>query len=344
MSNNSKFQGCIFFLLISVGLSLIGFNYPARAASRPGVPTYTSVKHSQEQLAKLLGWVESPINRCGGYYLESPLASDEGLIEAEKLKITSDQYTFAQKGISTLEGKVTINYRSRELIANKAYLYRDAETGKLTAVDMDEALHLREPNTLILANRGRFDIKTKANFLSGIIYRTAIYGGMINAANYPRAMRETSALELSKPHKIMHLSAWGEAKQYYQDEPHIYNFDDVSYTTCPPTHSVWQVKASHIQLNKETGRGTAQHARLLFKSIPIFYTPYMNFPIDSRRKTGILWPTVGSLNRNNSYSGYYFGIPFYWNIAPNYDTTITPTYYSERGLQIADLFRYLTPA
>jgi len=279
---------------------------------------YEAYSLSNQNISEKLGWIESQDNRCGGYYREAPFL----LTEANKLKITSNQYSIAQHGISTLEGKVTLNYASRQIIANKAYLYRDPITGKLTAIDMSDALQLSEPHTLILAQKGHVDIKTKTNSLSDIIYRTSIY---------------------QHTHQIQPLSAWGQAKQYFQAEPKIYNFDEVSYTTCPPAHPVWQVKASHIELNKETGRGSAQNARLLVKNIPIFYTPYMNFPIDHHRKTGFLWPTIGSLNRNNSYSGYYVGVPFYWNMAPNYDTTITPTFYSERGLQLADLFRYLTP-
>ncbi|HSW71402.1 MAG TPA: LPS-assembly protein LptD [Gammaproteobacteria bacterium] len=325
------------FSLISLGLLFFVFHTTLQAQPTPPA----------KELAEQLGWVEKPGTRCGGYYLESPFLSKEDLKEAEKLHITSDQYTIVQHGTSVLEGKVTLNYGTRQIIANKAYLYRDPISGKLTGVDLAEALHLREPNTLILAEKGHVDLKTKANSLFGIVYRTTIYGNLMNAVNYNQVLKQKSAVPLQaldKPRPIKQLSAWGEAKSYSQTESKIYHFKEVSYSTCPPTHSFWQVKASKLDLNKETGRGTANNARLLIKGLPVFYTPYMNFPIDSRRKTGFLWPTIGSINRNNSYSGYYLGLPFYWNLAPNYDTTLTPTYYTERGFQLADLFRYLTPS
>lgn len=348
MLSNPKSSEFLFFRLIVLSLLFIGLNQFSWATNTIANPATKAEQHSNKELAELLGWIESANNRCGGYYLEHPFLSEEYIKDAEKLKITSNQYTFAQHGISTLEGQVTINYGSRQIVANKAYLYRDRDANKLATVYLCEALRLREPNTLILAEKGHFDIKTKVNSLTGIIYRTTIDdGSLINVPNYSGSLKKASLKyleELKKPHKIQHLSAWGIAKKYSQNKPHIYHFNDVSYTTCPPTHGVWKVKASHIKLNKETGRGEAYNARLLFKSIPIFYTPYMNFPINARRKTGFLWPTLGSLNRNNSYSGYYLGIPFYWNLAPNYDTTITLTYYSERGLQFADLFRYFTPS
>lgn len=329
------------FSLIFLGLLCFGLN----AAFAGKAPPTASTK--PKELAEQLGWVENATSFCGGYYLESPFLSDESLKEADKLQITSDQYTIVPRGTSVLEGKVTLNYGSRQILANKAYLYRDPVTGKLMGIDLADELHLREPNTLILAEKGRVDLKTKANSLSGILYRTAIYANLLEARHYSETMRQKSKVTLPtlvKTRRVKQLSAWGQAKSYSQSEPKVYHFQEVSYSTCPPTHSFWKVKASRLDLNKETGRGTANHARLLLKGVPVFYTPYMNFPIDSRRKTGFLWPTLGSVNRNNSYSGYYLGLPFYWNLAPNYDTTITPTYYTERGFQLADLFRYLTPA
>ncbi len=323
------------FLLIFLGL--LSFGLTEAFAVAPPKP---------KELAEELGWVENADNFCGGYYVESPFLSAESLKDQDKLRVTSDQYTIVQHGTSVLEGKVSVNYGKRQITANKAFLYRDPATGKLTHIDLAEALHLREPNTLVLAENGAFDLKTKANSLSDILYRTAIYANPFDASHYREAMKEKSRVKIQnlvKPRQVVQLSAWGQAKSYTQTEPKIYHFKEVSYSTCPPTHSFWQVKASRLDLNKETGRGSADHARLLIKGVPVFYTPYMNFPIDSRRKTGFLWPTLGSVNRNNSYSGYYLGLPFYWNLAPNYDTTITPTYYTERGLQIADLFRYLTP-
>jgi LPS-assembly protein len=79
--------------------------------------------------------------------------------------------------------------------------------------------------------------------------------------------------------------------------------------------------------------------RIFIKSIPVFYFPYINFSIDHQRKTGFLWPTIGIVS---SSFGPSLLLPFYWNIAPNYDMTITPGILSKRGQQLSDTFRYLT--
>jgi len=287
---------------------------------------------TQSEIIDQLGWIQTGENRCGGHYIEAPFHYPETLLKTNAIQITSNELLFAQHGTSIGQGKVTISRFGQQIIANKAYLYRDPATGKISAIELFDQVTLREPNSLIKAAEGRFVIKTKAQYLRDILYRTAIYSATHKAPALP------TNTELQETREVSQLSAWGQAKAFTQEVPHIYEFDQASYSTCPPTRNTWRVKASHITLNKETGRGTATHARILVKGIPVFYTPYLNFPIDSRRKTGFLWPNVGT----NSLSGPYFSLPFYWNLAPNYDTMITPAFLSKRGLQLTDNTRYLT--
>ncbi|MHB1948943.1 MAG: LPS-assembly protein LptD [Gammaproteobacteria bacterium] len=290
---------------------------------------------TQDQAAIIqdLGWISSNENRCGGYYIEAPIAYPKTLLKTNSIQITSDQLLFAQHGTSVGEGKVTITRYGQQIVANKAYLYRDPKTGELSAIDLTDHVILREPNSLVSASKGRYVIKTKAESLQDLLYRTTIYSD----PHYKPPLPSNEALQNER--KVTQLSAWGEAKEFSQNEPKIYEFEQASYSTCPPTSVAWKVKTSHLTLNKETGRGAATNVRLLVRGIPVFYSPYLNFPIDKRRKTGFLWPTYGG----NSLSGPIFSAPFYWNIAPNYDSTITPSYLSKRGLQLRDLFRYLTP-
>ena len=71
---------------------------------------------------------------------------------------------------------------------------------------------------------------------------------------------------------------------------------------------------------------------------PVLYLPYFTFPISDQRKTGFIEPTLSSSNRN----GAEIEAPFYWNIAPNIDATLTPRYMSNIGLQLQTEIRYLT--
>ena len=111
-----------------------------------------------------------------------------------------------------------------------------------------------------------------------------------------------------------------------------------SYTTCDPHDPFWTLSASTLKLDHVENQGRAYNLLLKIKNIPIFYSPYLSFPLDSRRKTGFLLPTTGHSNKN----GFEFLQPFYWNIAPHMDATLTPRLLSDKGLMLMGNFRHLT--
>ena len=130
----------------------------------------------------------------------------------------------------------------------------------------------------------------------------------------------------------------GRAKAVYRDSKTFSRYKDVAYTSCRPGNQDWVVHASELKLNKTTGRGSAKNTWLEFKGTPVFYSPYLSFPIDNRRLSGFLAPVFGSTQK----SGFNISAPYYWNIAPNYDATIIPRYLTKRGPLLAGKFRYLT--
>ncbi len=111
-------------------------------------------------------------------------------------------------------------------------------------------------------------------------------------------------------------------------------------TTCAPGQNDWALVASEIELDQTEGVGTATHVRLEVKDVPVFYWPYASFPIDDRRKSGFLYPAFGT---SNTGSGGYLSVPYYINLAPYYDATVTPQYIHGRGLFSEAEGRYLSP-
>lgn len=297
------------------------------------IATHQTETLTRQAIADALGWVQTNDNRCGGYYFEPPFLEPGTLLKKNYLYITGDQGVFSLHSTSIYQGNVTITQDGQQIIANKAYVYREPKTEKYSAIDLIGHVILREPNDLVLARCGRIELPSKNKSLYDILYRTAIYGQLTKKPGKPTNQ------QILHEREITQLSAWGVATSFEQEEPKVYEFEQPTYTTCPPTTNVWQIKAKEIVLNKNTGRGVAKDARLYIKNVPIFYTPYLNFPIDSRRQTGFLWPKFGASSR----AGNYLGTPFYLNLAPSYDDLITPTYMSKRGLQVANLYRYLTP-
>lgn len=122
-------------------------------------------------------------------------------------------------------------------------------------------------------------------------------------------------------------------------DPQHGRFTMASYSTCDVGSRMWEFRAKTMNLNKETGVGAARSATMRFKGVPFMYLPYFTFPLDDRRKSGFLYPTFGS----SSHSGTYLSLPYYLNLAPNYDATIDPRYYSDRGFMLGGEFRYLEP-
>ncbi|NGM88569.1 LPS-assembly protein LptD [Parapusillimonas sp. SGNA-6] len=112
---------------------------------------------------------------------------------------------------------------------------------------------------------------------------------------------------------------------------------DVNYSGCPCPAPSWYIKSPRVDLHFDENEGIARHGVLYFKDVPILYSPWLSFPIRKERKSGFLIPTYGT----SSNSGFELSVPYYWNIAPNYDATITPRYMAKRGLQLGAEFRYL---
>ena len=108
-----------------------------------------------------------------------------------------------------------------------------------------------------------------------------------------------------------------------------------AYTACEPCMEhpdwppFWQVRAAKIIENQETHTVYYEDAQLLFWGFPVFYTPYLSSPDSTvNKQTGLLPPTFVS----GANLGYGLSFPYFFNLAPNYDLLVTPTYLSKQGL------------
>lgn len=133
-------------------------------------------------------------------------------------------------------------------------------------------------------------------------------------------------------------SARGDAERIDFEGPDHTRLTRARYTTCAPGQDSWFLKMRELKLDTQEDIGTAYHASVDFQGVPIFYLPYLSFPISDQRKSGFLIPRVG----NASNRGLEVAAPYYFNLAPNYDDTLTPQFMTERGLQLQNQFRYLT--
>ena len=110
-----------------------------------------------------------------------------------------------------------------------------------------------------------------------------------------------------------------------------------TYSTCKPGQADWYLKSSETHLDYDRSEGTAKNATLWFGGVPIIYTPTASFPLSTQRRTGILHPHFSASTR----SGLDISVPYYLNLAPNYDLTLIPRYMSKRGTQLGVDARYI---
>ncbi len=134
-------------------------------------------------------------------------------------------------------------------------------------------------------------------------------------------------------------NAHGTAKTLTFAGQDRYQLDQASYTTCAPNDPDWQLKTDDLKLDYVSSIGSARQVRVEFMDTPILYSPWMDFALDDKRKSGFLTPAYGA----SSERGLELVVPWYWNIAPNRDATITPRVMTKRGVQLGGEFRYLEP-
>lgn len=158
--------------------------------------------------------------------------------------------------------------------------------------------------------------------------------GRIQGADFKLAKGMTSADGVD----TVQIASRGSASTVDLEGEGLLRLEDAKYTTCPEGSDAVMISASNLELDQLGGIGRARNATIRFQGVPIFYTPYISFPINDERKTGFLTPGFGS----DDDSGNIIEFPWYWNIAKNQDATITPSFYTDRGFQIAGEYRLIT--
>ncbi|WP_130617603.1 LPS-assembly protein LptD [Dyella amyloliquefaciens] len=164
--------------------------------------------------------------------------------------------------------------------------------------------------------------------------------GQLMSADHIRGNQTAStAIADNVSYQMLTNRGNGVAQQGQMLDDQRSRYTQATYSTCDVGDHIWEIKGKDIRMDKETGEGVAHDATMSVYGVPFFYLPTFSFPIDDRRKTGFLTPTIG----NSSRSGFTVSAPYYLNLAPNYDATLDPRIYTDRGVMLGGEFRYLVP-
>ncbi len=162
--------------------------------------------------------------------------------------------------------------------------------------------------------------------------------GMLMEAERASGELEKEHAELeSLRYQLISLRGNGQAARAV-NEGQRSRLDSVSYSTCDPGDHKWEIRSARLDINQESGMATVRHATLRLGKVPVLYLPIASFPIDERRKSGFLFPSLGASRTR----GTDITVPYYFNLAPNYDATVSTRLMTKRGAMLGAQFRYLT--
>ncbi len=199
-------------------------------------------------------------------------------------------------------------------------------TGNASATRADQSMH---------ADRIEYDIAKDSALASGSVH----YEDASNTfyATQARADLAADSTELTDVrYALKERRGQGRAAKVTTTQGDHTTLEDLSYTACPGDDPSWQIEASSLVIDRQAGQAAARDFKVRIGGIPVIYSPYATFPIDDRRKSGLLAPKLGG-----GSDGFDIAVPYYWNIAPNYDATLVPRLISDRGYQAGGEFRYL---
>jgi LPS-assembly protein len=150
--------------------------------------------------------------------------------------------------------------------------------------------------------------------------------------------RDTETGFMKSPKFVLGLyKGRGAADELLFTGPDQYRVIRGTYSTCTDANPAWRLDVGTLDVNEQTGVGTAKDAKVYVGGIPIAWLPQFTFPLKNERKSGFLAPTYGT----SEARGFEFQVPYYLNLAPNYDATITPRIMTKRGVLVNGEFRYI---
>jgi len=179
--------------------------------------------------------------------------------------------------------------------------------------------------------RGNVILDTSTSHIEGaeLEYSLSSQTGTIPNASF--------STKLDNQDSIFNNTLRGTASLIILEGSHSKSGENFKVTTCEAGQDDWYIKASEAEINQKSQRLIAKDVQLEFFGFPVLYSPYANFSFNDQRKSGFLVPSIGSTSK----SGFEVSTPYYFNLSPNSDATLTPRYFGKRGMQLAGEYRYL---
>lgn len=247
-----------------------------------------------------------PTACCGAYV--TPARDDADALAdpaTSTLRARADSSDAQLQSEFVMQGNVQITQGYRSIRADHATYSQTERTAQISG-----DIQIREPGMLMRAERANLDID-----------------------------RGNASLEEAQ--FVLHETRIrGQAARLEKFGDRLVTLENGRFTSCEPGSNIWSVAGAEIEIHPEKHYGIARHMRLNIMDVPVLYAPYIRFPVGKERLTGFLFPSIGFDTRRKNLDDVE--IPFYWNIAPNYDAILTPRYLSEHGALLDVETRHLS--
>ena len=242
--------------------------------------------------------IQAPVWCRGTYHNPTLLDLDTG----SDTVVTADRSRLMPDGLAELIGDVRIEQTGRRISAEHAWFDQASGDFRLEGGVRAES--------------------TEFTFLAGGLEgNTRRQSFLLNDAEYA----------------LFDIHARGGASRIYQEQQQV-SIEHGSFTTCRPDQRGWRLSARRIDLDRDKGWGEARHVVLRVHEAPVLYLPWITFPIDDRRKTGLLFPNISFGDDSETDISQ----PIYLNLHPQFDATLAPRHIYQRGSGMENQFRYLT--
>ena len=219
------------------------------------------------------------------------------------IHLSSDEADLEGEGVSTLVGNAEITRDDRQARADRIEYYSEQNLARFYG-----NINYWERDLFLRSDSGYIEFDQETGAFHNVAY--------VFTGNRLRGNAEGFALDAGAKTRISGVA---------------------NHTSCDPGNQFWALSADRISLDHAEEWGSARNVVLRIKDIPVFYAPYLSFPLSARRKTGLLIPSY----RNSTRNGFELISPFYWNISPAMDATITPHVFLDEGVMVAGEYRYL---
>lgn len=219
---------------------------------------------------------------------------------------------------------------------------REATAQKVHSPDkthyvLEDHAQIRQLDLLLRADKLTYDTETTDYTAEGHVrYQDR---GLLLSADRARGNNDLDRCTLDGVrYQLLSSRGNGVAQVAIMDDVDHAHLTNSTYSTCDLSDQQWAFHARELDLDQAEGIGRGRNVTFRVLNVPIFWFPYVRFPLDNRRVSGFLYPSIGYGSRR----GLDLTLPYYLNLAPNYDATIYPRWMSERGFMLGGEFRYLT--